>query len=155
MVKFVDKHFVMEMNIDEGAVVIDADLQGAWEFGDQEQMRYAFPRAYNAYNRLCMNGLARVGTALIVEDCGYKIVILFTKRHRNDSKELTLSNFRLAIDDMIRKIPSDVFVYSPILGRADHCFDEMLKVIYRIGEEINGSAGYNWFVYNKKGNFSA
>lgn len=152
MIQFVDKQFIMDMNEgSQGAVVIDADLQGAWEFNDQEQMKWAFPRAYDVYHKFCLEGLAKVGTSLVVEDCGYKIVILFTKKHRKDKVESIINNFNLAIDDMVRKIPSDTFIYSPVLGRVDHCFDEMLQKLYKVAGHLNREVGYNWFIYNKKG----
>lgn len=150
MLKFVDKKFIMDMNEGEGVIVIDADCQGAWELGDQEQMKNAFPRAYEMYHRQCVKGLAKVGTSMLVEDSGYKIVILFTKKHRKDSKELVITNFNLALEDMMRKVSSDIFIYSSILNRADRCFADILQALRRITGPINGSAGYNWFIYNKK-----
>lgn len=155
MVQFVDKQFIMEMNDGEGVIVIDADLQGAWEIGDQEQVKWAFPRAFEMYHRYCQTGKAKVGTCMLVDDSGCKIAILFTKKHRKDPKELVLTNFNLAIDDMLRKVPSDNFIYSPILGRIDHCFDEMLEKIRKVGASIDGALGYNWFIYNKKGGTNA
>lgn len=151
MFRVVDKQFIMDMGSDvTGAVVIDADLQGAWEFGDQEQMKWSFPRAYEFYRQHCLKGLARVGTCLLVEDSGYKVAILITKKHRKDSKETVLKNFEAAIQDLTRKVPSDVFIFSPVLGRADHCFSEMISFIVKVCKEIDGSVGYNWCVYNNK-----
>lgn len=150
MLRFISKQFLIDMDNHTGAIVIDSDMQGAWELGDQAQMKLAFPRAYEMYHRHCQLGLAKVGTCMLVEDSGYKIVILFTKKHRKDSKALIISNFNLALDDMMSKVPADVFIYSPILGRADHCFTEMLESLYRIVRTVNGVVGYNWFIYNKK-----
>jgi len=151
MVKFVHKKFIEDIQSDSGVMVIDADLQGAWELGDQKEMRLAFPRAYEMYHRNCILGLARVGTSMLIEDSGYKIVILFTKKHRKDSKELVVTNFKLALDDMLHKVSSDIFIYSSILGRVDGCFNEILQLLYRTVGMKDGFAGYNWYIYNKKG----
>jgi hypothetical protein len=151
MFQFVDKQFITDMTNVSGAIVIDADTQGAWEWGDHKYMRLAFPRAYSVYRTCCRAGFAKQGNCIVVDDSGYKIVILFTKRHRNDSKEIVIKNFASALKQMINRVSSDIFIYSSILGRDDHCFDEMIPAIKSITNTIDNTVGYNWFVYNKKG----
>lgn len=145
MIKFVDKEFIVENNT-ECVLVIDVDMHGAWETGYHEQMRYAFPRAYDIYREACLKGNDIVGSSMIIEDSGYKIAILFVKKHRKDLKEKLLKNFSKALADMLQKVPSDLWIYSPILGRKDKAFNELIVEINRQTYLQKN----NWFIYKKE-----
>lgn len=148
MLTIVKKKFIEEMPpFASGTIVIDTDLQGAWEMGDNEMVKWSFPRAYEVYRKYCLGRLIQPGNCLLIEDGDNKIAMLITKRHRNDPKPMVLNYFQMAMKDFVRKIPCDEFIYSPILGRRDKCFDEMKILLNGICKETKSNPGYTWFVY--------
>lgn len=146
MVKFEsDKEFLID-NPYPCTLVIDTDMNGAWEHGYHEQLKYTFPRAFEIYKSMCFyNHQNAVGTSVVIEEAGYKIGILFTKKHRKTSPEETLKNFKKALANFLEKISSDTWIYSPILGRHDRMFPQYIIEINRLVSKDN----FNWFVYKK------
>lgn len=148
MVKFdKDKHFIEDVHADNGVLVIDTNCQGVWETGALKEMRLAFPKIYSAYKRLCFNQLLNVGSCYILEEGGYKVALLVTKKnYLNRDRDTLLSNLDKALDELFSKVPSDVWLYSPIIGRRDACGIFLLKKI-RDKNVLN----YNWIICTKKG----
>lgn len=148
MVKFVNQKFLAEDLTHQGIMVLDTDLQGSWDTGDLKVIKKLFPKIYINYLRMCLNpDLYKPGTAALLEDNGCKIGLLFTKRNRKTSKELVISNFEEAVIDLFKLTPSDLFLYSPVLGRKDKCFTElMLKMA-----KLTFPERRNWFIYRENG----
>lgn len=151
MLEFVDKHFITDHGEKDGTLVVSVDTQGLWEYGDMDVMRWIFPRAYKIYKQMCIQRALTPGTAILLQEQGFKIVLLVTKRHRNDKQESILVNFKSCLERLANLLPSDEFIYSNILNRKDKCFQEMLKILEPM---CKGSNCFNWFIY-KQENVSA
>lgn len=152
MVKFVNDALIPSVFKDSGIFVIDSDLQGTWATGEQRYFKESFPRLYDHYVRTCfVDRHFRVGSAMLVESEGYNFAILFTKEHRDAKKncEPLIHNFCKAVEDLFRLVPSDVWIYSPILGRNDQAFSSYLVNINSIIK--NEKCDRNWYIYTKKG----
>lgn len=149
MITFINKEFITDNHPQEGVLVIDTDLQGTWEFQEHARFRWAFPNTYRLYQKTCMYDYNRAGTCLLTEEGGYKLALLFSRVHRKDSKEDMLVNISKAIDELFRKVPCDVFIYSPVLARKDKCFDVIRQGIKQ-KLTVNGVASRNWFIYRKQ-----
>lgn len=128
-------------------LVFDTDLQGAWEFGHKEDIKWGFPRVYPLYREVCMEKYKTApGSSLLIEDSEYKIGLLFTKRNRNEqSKEDMTKNFINSVVDLFRKLPDDAWIYSPILGREDKMFPSYLVELRRLTKLYN----HHWHIYTK------
>lgn len=147
-IKFVKEQFSLEDLKDRGVIVVDTNLQGLWEFGDLKLMQYAFPKIYAYYQKICKNpDLVKPGRCLLLEEDGYKVALLIAKRNRKEDLQTASAQFEEAVKDLLRIVPSDVFIYSPILGRYDKYFGTYATIINKlIRPELR-----NWFVYTKKG----
>ncbi len=147
-ISFVNKELLEEDLSYRGVIVIDTNLQGAWETGILYQMKMAFPKIYKHYMSICLRGdrLYKPGDAVLLTEDGYKVVLLFTKDKRKVARSIVLSNLEIAIKNMLRLVGSDEFIYSPILGREDGQFVETLSTIKKlIKPELR-----NWFIYTRK-----
>lgn len=134
----------------KGITVLDVDTQGAWELYDHSYMRDAFPKVYSEYKLLCYNDPNLVGTAKLFDEGGYRVVLLFTRKNRNEQKDVVLNNFSKCIFNLMNLISSELFIYSPIIGRRDKVFNEMVKIINDATKKANGEAGRNWFICREK-----
>lgn len=146
MIQFINKEFITENKPGEGVLVLDTHLQGAWETSDHARLRWSFPRTYKAYQATCFKDYKRVGTSMLLEEDGYKIALLFTRQNRKESKEKMMDNLSLALQDLFRKVPCDVYLYSPILARSDGCFNEIVLMLNKLTKPMN----YIWHVCRKE-----
>lgn len=154
MIKFYDQSLIMEALQHEGVFVIDSDLQGSWAVGEQRYFKECFPAAYEEYLKACITkGSMLLGTAMLVEDAGYKLAILFTKKHRKGIKrnEDVQVNFQNAVIDLFRQVPSDVWFYSPTLGVDDNCSSEFLLTLSRLTKPSPIDGYRLWHMYQQKG----
>ena len=146
MIQFVNKEFITENLPGDGILVIDTDLQGAWETGVHARLRYAFPKIYKTYQATCFYDYKREGSCMLLEEAGYNIALLFTRRRRSDSKKVMMTNLESALVDLCRKVPCDIYMYSSILSKKDKCFND-IRVMLR---KHLGPLNYNWFIYRKE-----
>lgn len=150
MVSFVNEDFLSSDLQGRGVLVVDCNLQGLWETGLLKAMKSVFPKTYRRYMRLCLFGnkdhkLYKAGDAIMFEEDGYKFVFLITKTRRKTDKEEILKNMEQAIKNMMALVPSDIYLYSPVLGREDKCFTETLKIMRRLAQPEMRT----WYIYRK------
>lgn len=131
----------------DGIVLIDVHLQGFWE---HENFIAKFPETYAWYQQICRNAYkGRVGSTILTEEGRNKIGLMVTKQHRKTPKDNVITNFRNCVNDLFNKVPSDVFLYSPILGRHDYCGVEVHKMLENLviaEEKLSGEAARKWFI---------
>lgn len=147
MVNFINEDFLSSDLQGRGTMVIDCNLQGVWETGVLRKMKTIFPKMYKNYIYLCLSGshLYKPGDAIAFSEDGYNFVFLMTKNRRKTSKEDILSNFEKAVKNLLFLVPSDVYLYSPVMGREDKCFSECLKIMKKL---VNPERR-EWFIYRK------
>ncbi len=145
-IKYVKEAFLSSDG--DGVYVLDVNLQGAWEFGDHRLMQMAFPKTHAYYQAICRKPLTfPPGKVIFCEEHGFKIALLITKKNRKDCNLVAIKNFEKALAEMLHLLPSDVWIYSPILGRQDKLMGTYATII---NKNINKDKRY-WQVFTKKG----
>jgi hypothetical protein len=146
-VKFVNEN-IFTKDADAGLFIIDVDMQGVWLNAEQHLFYNAFPKTFKRYQMICRTQYKdKAGTCIFLEEDGYKIALIVTKIYRKTKKEDVVENFERALKHLFTFIPSDVFLYSPVLGRGDRCGSEFLgKINKLLLNEKNGAAPRNWTV---------
>lgn len=151
MVKFL-KENVLTFDADAGVFVIDVDLQGLWFGPEHSQFRDAFPKVYNLYRNICIHDYKnRLGTSILLEESGYKVALLVTKKTRKTKPEDALKYFESSIKHLFSIVPSDVFLFSPILARRDGNFNNYLVALSRLTGDTDGEAGRYWTICRGEG----
>lgn len=139
---FHNKDLIQDVDPGAGVFVVDVNCQGLWEDHELELMRWILPRVYSIYRKICITEYKmRPGTAVLIEENGYRVVLMFTKNHRHESKEVMLANFSKCVDNLFRLVPKNVEIYSPIIGRRDSkSFCDAWKII----KDKCTESGYRW-----------
>lgn len=146
MVEF-QKLNTLRINPDAGLFVIDANLQGIVEY---EGFAENFPKAFNIYQKVCrFNYKNRVGKIMIVEENNKRLAFLFTRQNRNEKEEVILENFNKCLIQLFNIVPSDIFIYSPFLGRKQRLTTKYFNAIRRV-EKSNGEASRVWRFFNER-----
>lgn len=131
----------------EGIVIVEANLSGIMNYPGFAE---AYPKAHDLYVKTCMfNYKNRVGTFMAVEDGDKKVIIIFTSYGRKEPKEQVIEAFKAGLYKVFNILPSDVFIYSPILGRRSLMFSEYINTIKSISSLIKGEAPRHWVVCTK------
>jgi hypothetical protein len=145
-VKFV-KENLFSKDRSAGLFIIDVDMQGVWLNADQDMFYNAFPKSFKRYQMMCRTQYKdKAGTCIFLEEDGYNIALMVTKIYRKTKREDVIENFERALKHLLTVIPSDVFLYSPVLGRGDGCGTEFFGKINSLLNEKNGTAPRNWTV---------
>lgn len=151
MVRFINDNILTHPN-DAGIFIIDVDLQGVPTTPEQHQFMNAFPKLKAIYKKRCrFNYMNSAGTTIFIEEGGYKICLMVTKRHRYTKREQVLVNFQSCLNQILAVVPGDMFLYSAILGRKDSCMDEFIaKINTTLGN--GGEAPRQWIVCRGESN---
>lgn len=149
MIRYIDDSLIMTATPNEAVYVIDGDVQATWLTGEAKYFSESFPKIHKQLKRLSYNKLLKAGNCYLLEDEGYKIAVLITKKDRRTTSMERQKYFQSAVLDLFSKVPSDVFIYSPVLGRVeDDWVDYDLTISRLINQEKLARC---WFVYLMKG----
>lgn len=149
MIQFINDSLIMSLWPDAGVFVVDADVQATWLTGESRYFAEAFPKLHKQVQKLSYQKLLREGTCMLFEQDGYKIAVLFTRKNRRTTEAQLQVNFQNALIDLFNKVPPDIYLHSPIVGRLDKCFTEYQLTLSRL---INQEKAHRrWFVYTQEG----
>lgn len=131
---------------EQGVVIVEADLSGVLNYPGFAE---AYPKAFDLYQKTCMfNYKNRVGTYMVVEDRGKKVIMIFTAYKRKTDKPQAIEAFKSGLFKVFHMLPSDVFIYSPILGRRNLMFTDYMNTIRSI-TSLTKDAPRVWTVCTK------
>lgn len=133
-----------------GVMVFDVNLQGTFERTAMLDFEYRYPRVWKQYKKLCLTGYNSLeGNAILIEDGGERVILMFTKRNRKETRDKMLENFKFALDKLFQILPKGAEVYSDVMGRPDKMWCEYFKVL--TSETIEKDVTWNVCRENNRG----
>ena len=131
---------------EEGVVLVEANLQGVINYPGFEK---SYPKAYDLYMKTCaFNYRGRAGTFLLVEEKGRKVAIIFTSYSRKEKADKVIEAFKRGLANLLHAIPSDVFIYLPVLGRRSYMFSQFSATIKSV-DALTKDAPRQWVICTK------
>lgn len=150
MVEYTSNTIAEKMFIPNGVIAIDTDLQGVWETGDLLFIKNTFPLVYKVYQGACLNAIGKVGTCMLINEGGQKVILMFTKLNRHDGKPVAIRNFESCVKCLLNLLPPTDLIYSPVVGRKDKALSDMVLVINRVTRKENEALPpRKWYICRK------